>query len=67
MDSSILNQLEGIVEEVGIERDGICYVSIRIGDKLISARITIKSRNELRLSPGVMCVVCFKAPRLVGV
>ena len=65
-DSSILNQLEGIVELVGQDRDGICYVSIRVGEQLISARITTKSRNELKLSEGIMCVVCFKAPKLVG-
>lgn len=66
MDSSILNQLEGVIVEIGDERSGICYVSISIGNKIITARITSKSRNDLRLSPGVMCVVCFKAPRLVG-
>ena len=67
MDSSILNQLEGVIQEIGEERDGICYVAIKIGDLILTARITSKSRNELRLSPGVMCVVCFKAPKLIGV
>ena len=66
MDSSILNQLEGVIAEIGDDRDGICYVSIKLGKQSITARITSKSRAELNLRTGIMCVVCFKAPKLVG-
>ncbi len=66
MESSILNQLEGVVHAIGDDRDGLCYVSVLVAGQYISVRITSRSRKDLHLRTGMLCVVFFKAPKLVG-
>lgn len=64
-DSSILNQLDGVIQSIGHEHDGFCYLSILVGKQVLAARITDKSREDLKLSEGSMCVVCFKTTQLM--
>ena len=63
--SSILNQLPAIINKIGAQRDGICYVSASVGEQRFTVRITSKSRDELNLKEGLECFICFKAPKLI--
>jgi len=62
--SSILNQLQGIVEVIGEEVLGYQYLSIALGTQSVTARLTKKSVGDLDLQVGKGCYVCFKTPRL---
>ena len=62
--SSILNQLPAVVNKIGAQREGTCFVSASVGEQRFTVRITNKSRDELNLDVGRKCYICFKAPKL---
>ncbi len=58
---SILNVLRGTVVSVSDEGGAVVEAQLRVGGALITARITRRSRNELRIVEGVEVFALIKA------
>ena len=63
--SSILNQLKAEIETVSEPVNGYQFVSLRIAEQVVTARLTEYSVQHLSLFSGQTCFMCFKTPRVM--
>lgn len=60
-DTSALNILPAVVQQIGSQDGAIVDVAIRCGDDSLLARITRRSLNRLALEPGKPCYAMLKS------
>ncbi len=59
--TSTLNILPAVIEQVGSQQEAIVDVAIRCGEENLLARITRRSLNRLALEPGKPCFAMLKS------
>lgn len=64
MKLSARNQLQGIVEEIQFG-DVMAYVTVRLGDNVISSVITRNSAEEMKLSKGDVVKAVIKSTEVM--